>query len=360
MKYDSFQKGELELSFTSSSFVIFLSITFFLYYLSSKKHRWRILLLASYVFYSFAGIQYILLLTYITIVSYLAARYLNKNSALGHNGIFISIISIIIPLLFFKYTGFLTSNINIILSACSSAVQLSTMQIALPLGISFYTFAALGYIADIAKKKYEPYNNIFHLAAGLSFFPCLVAGPIERQNKLIPQIINGAKFDYINATYGLKQIAWGLFEKIVIADNLAIYVDQVFSDVHSYSGSPLLIASLFFTFQIYCDFAGYSDIALGVARLFGIQLTKNFDCPYFSSSVQEFWKRWHISLSSWLRDYVYIPLGGNRHGSVRKQLNIVITMLVSGIWHGPAWTFVAWGGCMALFKFLKTLLVLIK
>ena len=229
------------------------------------------------------------------------------------------------------------------------------MQIVLPLGISFYTFAAIGYVVDSLKKKYEPYNNILHLAAGLSFFPCLVSGPIERQNNLVPQVLEGHNFNYKDATYGLKQIAWGLFEKLVIADNLAVIVDIVFSDVYSYSGAPLLFASLFFAFQIYCDFAGYSDIAIGVARLFGIYLTKNFNCPYFSASIQEFWRRWHISLSSWLRDYIYISLGGNRKGNLKKQLNILITMLVSGLWHGAAWTFVVWGGAHGLCQIIENL-----
>ena len=332
------------MSFTSPEFWIFLPIVFGLYYVCPKSSRWLVLLAASYVFYGFAGIQYILLLAYVTAAAFLAARYLEKAQRISKWCMAIAVCAVILPLLVFKYTGFLTENLNIILRAMKSARSLTTMQIIQPLGISFYSFSALGYVIDVAKKKYPAIQNPLHLAAGIAFFPCLVSGPIERQNKLVPQLVEGNAFDYTEATYGLKQIAWGLFEKKVLADNLAVYVDIVFADVHAYFGAPLLVASLFYTLMIYCDFAGYSDMAVGIAKLFGIRLTKNFDSPYFSESFSEFWRRWHISLSSWLRDYVYIPLGGSRRGKARKAVNILITMLVSGIWHGASWTFVAWGG----------------
>ena len=336
------------MSFTSPEFWIFLPIVFGLYYVCPKSSRWLVLLAASYVFYGFAGIQYILLLAYVTAAAFLAARYLEKAQRIGKWCMAIAVCAVILPLLVFKYTGFLTENLNIILRAVKSARSLTTMQIIQPLGISFYSFSALGYVIDVAKKKYPAIQNPLHLAAGIAFFPCLVSGPIERQNKLVPQLVEGNAFDYTEATYGLKQIAWGLFEKKVLADNLAVYVDVVFADVHAYFGAPLLVASLFYTLMIYCDFAGYSDMAIGIAKLFGIRLTKNFDSPYFSESFSEFWRRWHISLSSWLRDYVYIPLGGSRRGKARKAVNILITMLVSGIWHGASWTFVAWGGLHGL------------
>ena len=336
------------MSFTSPEFWIFLPIVFGLYYVCPKSSRWLVLLAASYVFYGFAGIQYILLLAYVTAAAFLAARYLEKAQRIGKWCMAIAVCAVILPLLVFKYTGFLTENLNIILRAMKSARSLTTMQIIQPLGISFYSFSALGYVIDVAKKKYPAIQTPLHLAAGIAFFPCLVSGPIERQNKLVPQLVEGNAFDYTEATYGLKQIAWGLFEKKVLADNLAVYVDIVFADVHAYFGAPLLVASLFYTLMIYCDFAGYSDMAVGIAKLFGIRLTKNFDSPYFSESFSEFWRRWHISLSSWLRDYVYIPLGGSRRGKARKAVNILITMLVSGIWHGASWTFVAWGGLHGL------------
>ena len=336
------------MSFTSLEYWIFLPIVFGAYYICPKRRRWICLLTASCVFYGFAGIQYVLLLVYVTLAAFLAARSLEKTDHIGRWWMAASVCAVILPLIVFKYTGFLTENLNILLRAMKSARSLSTMKIIQPLGISFYSFAALGYVIDVAKKKYPAFQNPIHLAAGLSFFPCLVSGPIERQNKLVPQILEGHDFDYAEASYGLKQIAWGLFQKKVLADNLAVYADAVYADVHAWFGAPLLAASLFYTMMIYCDFAGYSDIAIGTARLFGIRLTKNFDSPYFSESFSEFWRRWHISLSGWLRDYVYIPLGGNRRGTGRKHFNILCTMLLSGIWHGASWTFVAWGGLHGL------------
>jgi len=336
------------MSFTSLEYWIFLPIVFGAYYICPKRRRWICLLTASCVFYGFAGIQYVLLLVYVTLAAFLAARSLEKTDHINRWWMAAGVCAVILPLIVFKYTGFLMENLNIFLRAMKSARSLSTMKIIQPLGISFYSFAALGYVIDVAKKKYPAFQNPLHLAAGLSFFPCLVSGPIERQNKLVPQILEGHDFDYTEASYGLKQIAWGLFQKKVLADNLAVYADAVYADVHAWFGAPLLAASLFYTMMIYCDFAGYSDIAIGTARLFGIRLTKNFDSPYFSESFSEFWRRWHISLSGWLRDYVYIPLGGNRKGTVRKNFNILCTMLVSGIWHGASWTFVAWGGLHGL------------
>lgn len=336
------------MSFTSLEYWIFLPVVFGAYYICPKRRRWICLLTASFVFYGFAGIQYFLLLAYVTLAAFLAARSLEKTDHADGRRTAAGVCAVILPLIVFKYTGFLTENLNILLRAMKSARSLSTMKIIQPLGISFYSFAALGYVIDVAKKKYPAFQNPLHLAAGLSFFPCLVSGPIERQNKLVPQILEGHDFDYAEASYGLKQIAWGLFQKKVLADNLAVYADAVYADVHAWFGAPLLAASLFYTMMIYCDFAGYSDIAIGTARLFGIRLTKNFDSPHFSESFSEFWRRWHISLSGWLRDYVYIPLGGNRRGTLRKNFNILCTMLISGIWHGASWTFVAWGGLHGL------------
>ena len=336
------------MSFTSLEYWIFLPVVFGTYYICPKRRRWICLLTASFVFYGFAGIQYVLLLAYVTLAAFLAARSFEKTDHVGGRRMAAGVCAVILPLIVFKYTGFLTENLNILLRAMKSARSLSTMKIIQPLGISFYSFAALGYVIDVAKKRYPAFQNPLHLAAGLSFFPCLVSGPIERQNKLVPQILEGHDFDYAEASYGLKQIAWGLFQKKVLADNLAVYADAVYADVHAWFGAPLLAASLFYTMMIYCDFAGYSDIAIGTARLFGIRLTKNFDSPYFSESFSEFWRRWHISLSGWLRDYVYIPLGGNHRGTLRKNFNILCTMLISGIWHGASWTFVAWGGLHGL------------
>lgn len=341
------------MSFISLNFCIFLPIVFSLYYLVPVKYRCVIILIANYIFYSFAGIQCLLTLFYITLVTYLSGIYL-KNIKKQRLSMLIGIaVLVLLPLTYFKYTGFLTNNINIILDSFGFAKQFSSSEIVLPLGISFYTFSALGYVIDVANNRMAPIKNPILLAAGISFFPCLISGPIEKQYKLIPQLTSDLKFNYDMATYGLKQITWGLFEKLVLADNLSIYVDNVYKDVYAYHSSALLISSLFFTMQIYCDFAGYSDIAIGVAKLFGINLRQNFRSPYFSQSIHEFWTRWHISLSTWFKDYVYIPLGGNKNGPFKKNRNVLFTMLVSGLWHGAAWTFVLWGGVHGVLQIIE-------
>ena len=218
----------------------------------------------------------------------------------------------------------------------------------MPVGISFYTFQTLSYVIDVYKGNVKAEKHFGIYATFISFFPQLVAGPIERTNNLLPQIKAKHEFNYEQATYGLKLMAWGFFKKLVIADNLAIYSDKVFNNVYDFKGFALILAAFFFTIQIYCDFSGYSDIARGTAKLFGIELMENFKCPYFSSSIREFWSRWHISLSTWFRDYVYIPLGGNRVGKIRHYFNLMITFMISGLWHGANWTFVIWGGLHGL------------
>lgn len=330
------------MSFDSLTFAIFLVATFVAYWSCRPRYRWIVILAANVTFYGYAGLQYLLLLTYIIVTTYWLARWFHSRHL--RRQLVIGILAMVLPLVVFKYSGFLGENVNLILAAAGSAEGLQTMEIALPLGISFYTFSALAYVIDVWNYRIEPERNIGHLAAGISFFPCLISGPIERQQNLIPQIVDHQTFDYDSAVYGLMRMAWGFYKKLVIADNLAPYVDAVFQNVHSYHGASFLVASLFFTIEIYCDFSGYSDIAIGVARLFGIRLTENFRSPYFSQSIQEFWRRWHISLSTWFRDYIYIPLGGNRRGAARKYMNLLVTFLVSGLWHGASWTFVVWGG----------------
>ena len=344
------------MSFTSLEYWIFLPIVFGAYYICPKRRRWICLLTASCVFYGFAGIQYVLLLVYVTLAAFLAARSLEKTDHISRWWMAAGVCAVILPLIVFKYTGFLTENLNILLRAMKSARSLSTMKIIQPLGISFYSFAALGYVIDVAKKKYPAFQNPLHLAAGLSFFPCLVSGPIERQNKLVPQILEGHDFDYAEASYGLKQIAWGLFQKKVLADNLAVYADAVYADVHAWFGAPLLAASLFYTMMIYCDFAGYSEIAAGSARLMGVRLMKNFDQPYLSQSYGEFFRRWHISLNRWFTSYVYIPLGGSRRGTARRMLNTLIVFTLCGLWHGARWNYVLWGLYAALWVCVEGLL----
>ena len=248
----------------------------------------------------------------------------------------------------FKYFNFFSESFVDFAKIFSIQLHPVTLKLLLPVGISFYTFQTLSYVIDVYKGNVKAEKHFGIYATFISFFPQLVAGPIERTNNLLPQIKAKHEFNYEQATYGLKLMAWGFFKKLVIADNLAIYSDKVFNNVYDFKGFALILAAFFFTIQIYCDFSGYSDIARGTAKLFGIELMENFKCPYFSSSIREFWSRWHISLSTWFRDYVYIPLGGNRVGKIRHYFNLMITFMISGLWHGANWTFVIWGGLHGL------------
>ena len=249
----------------------------------------------------------------------------------------------------FKYYNFFAASFADSLSLLGIKSNFATLKVILPVGISFYTFHGLSYVIDLYKKRIQPERNFIDYSVFVSFFPLLVAGPIERATHLLPQILRKRDFDYAKTVDGLRQILWGLFKKIVIADNCAEYANTIFNNSSHYSGSTLVLGALFFTFQIYCDFSGYSDIALGTARLFGIDLLRNFAFPYFSRDIAEFWRRWHISLSSWFRDYLYIPLGGSKGGMQMKIRNTFVIFLVSGFWHGANWTFIVWGFLNALF-----------
>jgi D-alanyl-lipoteichoic acid acyltransferase DltB (MBOAT superfamily) len=249
----------------------------------------------------------------------------------------------------FKYYNFFISSFADGLSLLGITVHYSTINVILPVGISFYTFHGLSYVFDLYNNKIKPERNFVDYSVFVSFFPLLVAGPIERATHLLPQIIKKREFDYSKAVDGLRQILWGLFKKIVIADNCAEYANLIFNNSSDYSGSTLILGAIFFAIQIYCDFSGYSDIALGAARLFGIELLRNFAFPYFSRDIAEFWRRWHISLSSWFRDYVYIPLGGSKGGTWMKIRNTFIIFLLSGFWHGANWTFIIWGALNAIY-----------
>jgi len=256
----------------------------------------------------------------------------------------------------FKYYNFFISSFTETLSFLGIQTNFWTLNVILPVGISFYTFHGLSYVIDIYKDRIKPVKDFVEYSVFVSFFPLLVAGPIERATHLLPQIQKQRHFDYLKGVDGLRQILWGLFKKVVIADNCAEYANMIFNNSANYSGSTLLLGAIFFTFQIYCDFSGYSDIALGTARLLGIELLQNFSSPYFSRDIAEFWRRWHISLSSWFRDYLYIPLGGSKGNTWIKVRNIFIIFLVSGFWHGANWTFIAWGALNALY-FLPLLLL---
>lgn len=316
--------------FISFSFAMFFVVVASIYHLAPQLgknalYAQQILLLAaSLVFYAFADLRFVPFLLYVIAVSYLAGLFVRSRVSLA-----LFVIADIAPLLFFKY---------------------SRTHWIFPLGISFFTFQSIAYIADVYQKKIAAEKNPLMFALFIGFFPTIASGPIQRAGNLIPQLKSVHRFDYDNATDGMRLFAWGMFKKLVIADRIATYVDYVYGNISNSHGLAILLATALYSFQIYCDFSGYSDMAIGVARYFGFDAGRNFDHPYLSQSVGEFWRRWHISLSSWLRDYVYIPLGGSRVALPRIYLNLIITFLVSGMWHGAGWSFIAWGLLHGLYQ----------
>ena len=332
--------------FNSWQFALFFPIVFALYWGLPHKFRIVLLLIASYYFYMSWNVKYVVLILFTTIVSYFAALLIAKTDSLRKKKavLTLSLIACLGVLFVFKYFNFFTGTVVDFLSMFAIHLHPMTLKLLLPVGISFYTFQTLGYVIDVYRGTTQPEVNFVEYAVFISYFPQLVAGPIERTNNLLPQIKAVHKFDYSKTIYGIKLMAWGFFKKLCIADILAFFVvDIVFSDLYRYKGLELLIAVFFFTVQIYCDFSGYSDIARGCSKMLGIDLMENFKSPYFSVSLREFWSRWHISLSTWFRDYVYIPLGGNRAGKFRHNMNLLLTFMISGLWHGASWTFVIWG-----------------
>jgi D-alanyl-lipoteichoic acid acyltransferase DltB (MBOAT superfamily) len=312
---------------------------------------------ASYLFYGWWDWRFLSLILFSSIVDFLVGRKLCsvQNSKKRKALLWVSILVNLGFLCFFKYYNFFLDNFITAFSFFGSNITANSLNIILPVGISFYTFQTLSYTIDVYRKKLEPTKDFVAFSAFVSFFPQLVAGPIERATHLLPQFYSKRKFDNSKAIDGLKQILWGLFKKIVIADNCAEFANEIFNNSGEYSGSSLLLGAMFFAFQIYGDFSGYSDIAIGTSRLFGFDLMKNFNFPYFSRDIAEFWRRWHISLSTWFRDYLYIPLGGSRGGSSMKIRNTFIIFIVSGFWHGANWTFIVWGALNAIY-FLPLLL----
>lgn len=346
--------------FNSLDFAIFLPVVFILYWsLKNKKLLYQngLLLVSSYFFYGFWDYRFLFLLIFSTLLDYYSGLKIYEANSIGRKKFWLWL-SICINLGFlglFKYYNFFITSLSDSVSFLGLQLDGWTLKIILPIGISFYTFHGLSYIIDIYKDRVKPVTNFVDYSLFVSYFPLLVAGPIERATHLLPQLQVPRKFIYSKAVDGLRQILWGLFKKIVIADNCAEYANLIFSNHTSYSGSTLVMGALFFTIQIYCDFSGYSDIALGTSRLFGIELLRNFAFPYFSRDIAEFWRRWHISLSSWFKDYLYIPLGGSRGGMLYNIRNIMIIFIVSGFWHGANWTFIFWGALNALY-FLPLLL----
>jgi D-alanyl-lipoteichoic acid acyltransferase DltB (MBOAT superfamily) len=340
--------------FNSLNFAIFLPIVFILYWFATKgnlKLQNILLLVSSYFFYACWDWRFMFLLIFSTFLDYFTGIKIYEATN-QRKQLFWLWLSIGVNLGFlgvFKYYNFFAASFADGLSLLGFNANLGSLQIILPVGISFYTFHGLSYVLDLYKNRIKPERNFIDYSVFVSFFPLLVAGPIERATHLLPQILKKREFDYSKAVDGLRQILWGLFKKIVIADNCAEYANTIFNSSQDYSGSTLVLGALFFTFQIYCDFSGYSDIALGTARLFGIDLLRNFAFPYFSRDIAEFWRRWHISLSSWFKDYLYIPLGGSKGGMWMKIRNTFIIFLVSGFWHGANWTFIVWGFLNAIY-----------
>ena len=332
--------------FNSFGFAVFLPIVFVIYWALPNPYRWALLLAASYGFYMSWNVKYVGLILLTTCVSYYTAILLERSAdKRRRRAILFCAVFICIGVLFiFKYFSFFFDTVASVLNCFSVPVHPMTLRLLLPVGISFYTFQSLSYVIDVYRGETKAEHHLGIYATFVSFFPQLVAGPIERTNNLLPQIAATHQFDYSQATYGLKLMAWGYYKKLVIADFVSAFVDKVFNNITSYHGFALVLAVFFFTIQIYCDFSAYSDIARGTAKLFGIELMENFKSPYFSSSLHEFWSRWHISLSTWFRDYVYIPLGGNRVSRLRHYRNLLFTFLISGLWHGANWTYIVWGG----------------
>ena len=342
--------------FNSLDYILFLIVFTITFFLVKAKYRWILLLVASYFFYMCWKWEFIFLIIFSTLVDFFCGIKMSKAETPSKRKIFlfISLIANIGLLFFFKYFDFFTSSLNQF-----SGSNFQTLNLILPMGISFYTFQTMAYSIDIYKGKINPEKHLGKFALYVSFFPQLVAGPIERADKLLPQFqSNNNKFKFENFISGSTQVLFGLYKKVVVADLIAIYVESIYGTYELYTGFTLLFATYLFAIQIYCDFSGYTDIAIGSARILGYNLMENFRTPYFSKSITEFWRRWHISLSSWLRDYLYINLGGNRKGRILTYRNLMITMLLGGLWHGASWNFVIWGflhglylGLERLFKF---------
>lgn len=346
--------------FNSIDFAIYLPIVFILYWFVTNRNlklQNFLIVVASYIFYGWWDWRFLSLIVFSTIIDYsVGLKLKTENKQIKRKILLWTSICVNLGFLgFFKYYNFFIDNFVVAFSFLGTAIKPNTLDIILPVGISFYTFQTLSYSIDVYKRKLEPTKDYIAFSAFVSFFPQLVAGPIERATHLLPQFYKKRVFDYSKAVDGMRQILWGLFKKIVIADSCAEYANYIFNNSGDFSGSTLALGAIFFTFQIYGDFSGYSDIAIGTSRLFGFDLMRNFAFPYFSRDIAEFWRRWHISLSTWFRDYLYIPLGGSRGSTLMKVRNTFIIFIVSGFWHGANWTFIVWGALNAVY-FLPLLL----
>jgi len=340
--------------FNSLPFAVFLPLVFAVYWLLGRSHfrAQNVLLIgASYVFYGWWDWRFLFLIIVSSLADFIIGMQMQDTKAPGRRKLLLMLsLGVNLGILgFFKYFNFFVDSFADVLAVAGLQPNMTTLRIILPVGISFYTFQTLSYTLDIYRRQIEPTRDAVSFFAFVSFFPQLVAGPIERARDLLPQFLRPRVFDQLAARDGLRQMLWGFFKKIVIADSLAPHVEEIYRNYAQHDGIVIAIGTFFFAIQIYCDFSGYSDIAIGSARLFGFNLRRNFAFPYFSRDIAEFWRRWHISLSTWFRDYVFIPLGGNRCSRNRQILNIFITFSVSGLWHGANWTFVVWGALNGLY-----------
>lgn len=341
--------------FNSLNYLIFLPIVILINFLLPQRIRYIWLLIASYYFYMCWNAKYALLILFSTCVTYLSGiiiEYIKKTgNAVRRKKVCVVVCfaANLFVLFFFKYFDFIFINLNIVLNEFGLYLKQPDFDILLPVGISFYTFQALGYIIDVYRDDIYAEKNFLKYALFVSFFPQLVAGPIERSKNLLKQINMPTYFNVQNVRYGLFTMAYGLFLKIVIADKIAIIIDPILSDYTNKNGMQILLCIILFSFQIYCDFHGYTQIAIGTAKIFGYSLQENFKAPYLAGNIKEFWRNWHISLTSWFTDYLYIPLGGNRKGKIRKYVNTMIVFLCSGLWHGASWGYVTWGGINGLY-----------
>lgn len=340
--------------FNSIEFMFFLPIVYLLYWFFTNKKLGLqnvLLLVSSYIFYACWDWRFLFLLMFSTFLDYFSGIQIDKEQNHFKRKLWLFLcVGINLGFLgFFKYYNFFIENFVLLIESIGFKAHISSLQIILPVGISFYTFHGLSYVIDIYYRRISSERNFIEYSLFVSYFPLLVAGPIERATHLLPQIKKARFFNRAQSVAGLKQILWGFFKKVVIADNCAFFVNQIFANSTEQNGSTLFLGAVLFAFQIYGDFSGYSDIAIGTSKLFGIDLLKNFNFPYFSRDISEFWRRWHISLSSWFRDYLYIPLGGSRGGIWMKIRNTFIIFIVSGFWHGANWTFIVWGALNAVF-----------
>jgi D-alanyl-lipoteichoic acid acyltransferase DltB (MBOAT superfamily) len=346
--------------FNSIDFALFLPVVFVLYWFvfkNSLKYQNLLVVAASYVFYGWWDWRFLGLIIFSTVLDFFIGKSLAKTThELNRKLLLYTSVAVNLGFLgIFKYFDFFVSNFIEAFSLFGVELSAGSLNIILPVGISFYTFQTLSYSIDVYRRKLKHTDDFIAFSAFVCFFPQLVAGPIERATNLLPQFLKARKFNYDQAADGMRQILWGLFKKVVVADNCAVFVNAIFDNPDPLSGSTLFMGAVLFAFQIYCDFSGYSDIAIGTSRLFNINLKQNFATPYFSRNIGEFWRRWHISLSTWFRDYLYIPLGGSQGGTWNKIRNVFLIFIVSGFWHGASWNFIVWGGLNALY-FLPLLL----